>query len=143
MRSFALFSNQVAEFVTELDEANTLMPASKTFRTSVEFGKVSKVAILALKSRVLLYAASDLHDGTQEPKGLLYDYTKASKWQDAADAAKAVIDIFAAANKNLVPCANATAYQKLFLYNAAANYHSLYFKVYQCQMLFHKNSCFL
>lgn len=101
--------------VSELDEANTLMPDSKTFRVGVEFGKVSKVAILALKSRVLLYAASPLHDGTEDPKGPLYDYTKASKWQDAADAAKAVIDIFDAANKKLVPCANATAYQKLFL----------------------------
>lgn len=109
------YTDCVNYIVAELDEANALMPASKTFRTGAEFGKVSKVAILALKSRVLLYAASDLHDGSQDPKGPLYDYTKATKWQDAADAAKAVIDIFAAANKNLVPCANATAYQKLFL----------------------------
>lgn len=101
--------------VSELDEANALMPDSKTFRTGTEFGKVSKVAILALKSRVLLYAASPLHDGTEDPKGALYDYTKATKWQDAANAAKVVIDIFDAANKHLVTCANATAYQKLFL----------------------------
>lgn len=45
-------------------------------------GRATQAAALALKSRVLLYAASPLYNS--------YD---ATKWQAAADAAKAVIDI--------------------------------------------------
>ncbi|MDL2255896.1 RagB/SusD family nutrient uptake outer membrane protein [Parabacteroides sp. OttesenSCG-928-G06] len=46
-------------------------------------GKITKGAALALKTRVLLYAASPLYNTAND----------ASKWQKAADAAKAVIDL--------------------------------------------------
>ncbi|MGX5856566.1 RagB/SusD family nutrient uptake outer membrane protein [Dyadobacter jiangsuensis] len=98
--------------VKELDEAAALIPAGT--RMGTEFGRVSRGACLALKSRVLLYAASALHDpaNTKAPRGPLYDYTKANKWKDAADAAKAVIDLNA---YSLVTVKTAADYQKMFL----------------------------
>jgi hypothetical protein len=73
--------SEVLEFViNELDEAATLLPLAYP---SDEIGRVTKGAALAIKSRTLLYAASPL----QNPEN------DASKWQKAADAAKAVIDL--------------------------------------------------
>lgn len=69
-------------------------------------GRASEAAALALKSRILLYAASDLHDipaassksGTISgfPQPELLGYTSGSReerWQKARDAAKAVLDM--------------------------------------------------
>lgn len=71
----------------------------------MEKGRASKIAALALKSRVLLYAASDLHDiPTAKAKSSvisayanpeLLGYTsgdRRARWQAAKDAAKAVLD---------------------------------------------------
>ncbi len=68
-------------------------------------GRATKIAALALKSRVLLYAASDLHDiptakakstaisGYTNPEFLGYiSGDRAARWQAAKDAAKAVLD---------------------------------------------------
>ncbi len=68
-------------------------------------GRTSKVAAMALKSRILLYAASDLHDGpTAKAKSTtLAGFTnidllaypagdRTARWQAARVAAKAVID---------------------------------------------------
>ncbi|BAX80563.1 RagB/SusD family nutrient uptake outer membrane protein [Labilibaculum antarcticum] len=96
--------------VKELDEAAAILPLT---RPDSEFGRVTKLAALAVKSRTLLYAASKLHDPATVPNGPLYDYTKASKWQDASDAAKAVIDLVGA--RDLISVADAKAYQELFL----------------------------
>jgi len=74
--------------VNELDEARSLITRD---RTSDEFGRANREACLALKSNILLYANSKLHDPSTEPNGPLYDYTK-NTWQEVADAAKAVID---------------------------------------------------
>jgi starch-binding outer membrane protein, SusD/RagB family len=76
--------------VNELNEAAELVP--DTWSTD-NWGRVTKGACLALKSRVLLHAASLIHDPSTQPSGSLFDYTKGSKWQDAADAAKAVLDL--------------------------------------------------
>lgn len=66
--------------VQDLDVAASLLPL---LWSGAEVGKATSGAALALKSRVLLHAASPLHNETNE----------ASKWQLAADAAKAVIDL--------------------------------------------------
>ncbi|UBM60121.1 RagB/SusD family nutrient uptake outer membrane protein [Marinilongibacter aquaticus] len=85
----------------DLDEAASLLAGK-----SMEAGRATEAAALALKSRVLLYAASDLHDvPTAKAKSALlagYDhpefigYTsgdRASRWQKAKSAAKAVLDM--------------------------------------------------
>ena len=96
--------------VKELDEAAAVLP---TTRPAAEFGRATKLAALAVKSRALLFAASTLHDPSTLPNGPLYDYTKASKWQDAANAAKAIIDLVGA--KDLIATPDAQAYRNLFL----------------------------
>ncbi|MFZ1751961.1 MAG: RagB/SusD family nutrient uptake outer membrane protein [Saprospiraceae bacterium] len=98
--------------VKDLDEAAKLFPSSMNNRTGKDFGRVSKGACLGLKSRVLLYAASPLHDQATVPNGPLYDYTKATKWKDASDAAKALIDLN---TFNLVSVKTAADYQNLHL----------------------------
>ncbi|WP_400073741.1 RagB/SusD family nutrient uptake outer membrane protein [Zobellia russellii] len=111
---FALVRNSYEEcvdfVVKELDEAAAILPET---RPDSEFGRATKLSALAVKSRTLLYAASTLHDPSTEPSGPLYDYTKASKWQDASDAAKEIIDLVGA--RNLIAVTNAKEYQDLFL----------------------------
>lgn len=98
--------------VSELDRSIALLPEGP--RLGAEFGRVSRGAAMALKSRVLLYAASPLHDisSAEAPRGPLYDYTKSSKWQDAADAAKALIDL---GQYSLVPVNSSDEYHNMFL----------------------------
>ena len=96
--------------VRELDEAAKDLPET---RPPSEFGRATKLAALAVKSRTLLYAASKLHDPGTVPNGPLYNYTKSTKWQDAADAAKAIIDLVSA--RDLMTVNNAAEYQDLFL----------------------------
>ena len=104
------YAECVAFIVSELDAAAEVLP---TTRPDGEFGRATKLAALAVKSRTLLYAASDLHDPSTSPNGPLYDYSNANKWQDAASAAKAVIDLVE--NRDLIPVNNADDYQSLFL----------------------------
>lgn len=86
--------------VADLDKAATLLDGKATTD-----GRATKLSALALKSRVLLYAASDLHDGpTVKAKvSSLASYSnldlvaypsgdRASRWQAAKAAAKAVLD---------------------------------------------------
>jgi len=73
--------DEVLEFVVnELDEAAGLLPLSWDTKN---LGRVTKGAALAIKSRALLYAASPWHNPNND----------ISKWQKAADATKAVIDL--------------------------------------------------
>ena len=104
---------EVVEFIVkELDEAIAILPDT---RPASEYGRATKLAALAVKSRTLLYAASKLHDVNSLPSGPLYDYKKSTKWEDAASAAKAIIDIVGA--RDLIQVTNAVDYQKLFLSN--------------------------
>ena len=64
-------------------------------------GRVTKGAALALKSRALLYAASDLYNDTSWAEGyanpelisMTDDKTRQERWDEAALAAKAVLDL--------------------------------------------------
>jgi hypothetical protein len=67
--------------IADCDEATSLLPVS---RPDNELGRASKGAAMALKARMLLYAASPLWN---------LEITNPDKWQLAADAAKAVIDL--------------------------------------------------
>jgi hypothetical protein len=66
--------------ITELDDAANLLPLTYS---NDNLGRITKGAALAAKSRALLYMASPLNNPTNS----------AIKWQAAADAAKAVIDL--------------------------------------------------
>lgn len=105
----ASYEECVDFIVRELDEAKEMVPDTVS---AENWGKVSQAACLALKSEVLLYAASALHDPSTMPNGPLFDYPRNDKWQKAADAAKAVIDL----NQfSLVPTATWEDYTKIFL----------------------------
>ena len=92
---------QCVDFIVgDLDEAATLLDGKEETP-----GRASKLAAMALKARVLLYAASDLHDGpTASSKSSvlggyanldLIAYTSGdqnARWQAAKAAAKAVLD---------------------------------------------------
>lgn len=70
----------MAFVVDEFDKAAALLPVK---HTSENFGRATKGAALAYKARALLYMASPLHNAS----------TDKAKWQLAADAAKAVIEL--------------------------------------------------
>ncbi len=85
------------DFITaECDLAASLLPLKFT---GDRIGRATKGAALALKARVLLYAASDLHNitvfaGYTNPELIGYtDGNRTARWQAAKDAAKAVIDL--------------------------------------------------
>lgn len=90
------YAESVDFVVAELDKAAALLPAVHTGNNE---GRATRGAALALKSRVLLYAASDLFNTTVFPgfiKPELIGYTdgsRAARWKAAKDAAKAVIDL--------------------------------------------------
>jgi len=92
------FAETVDFIVQDLDRAADLLPDQQT---GGDFGRASRGAALALKSRVLLFAASDLfHNVSQWAPGYsnpeLVGYTDGNqqqRWQAARDAAKAVMDM--------------------------------------------------
>lgn len=104
--SFKVAQNSYADcikfIVGDLDSAAMMLPIVQSGDND---GRATKGAALSLKSRVLLYAASDLHNpnkngavtsGYAHPELLGYiDGDPASRWQAAKDAAKAVIDMSA------------------------------------------------
>ena len=102
---FSIARNTYAEcvdaIVSDLDSAALLLNGK-----SLALGRATKEAAMALKSRVLLYAASDLHDmptakaksdllkGYSNPELLGYiSGDRTARWTAARDAAKAVIDL--------------------------------------------------
>jgi hypothetical protein len=84
--------------VDECDLAASLLPLSYTSGSS-DIGRATKGAALALKSRILLYAASELYNnsswagGYSNPELISSTGSRTEKWQAAKDAAKAVIDL--------------------------------------------------
>jgi len=92
------FEECINFIVKDCDAAAALLPLS--FSGS-DYGRATKGAALALKTRVLLYAASELYNcnaswaqGYSNPE--LVGYTggdRAARWRAAKDAAKAVIDL--------------------------------------------------
>ena len=81
----ASFEEIVDFIVKECDEVAAVLPLDYTAFAGVnETGRATKGAALALKSRILLYAASPLHNSNPVDVTL---------WQKAAAAAKAVIDL--------------------------------------------------
>ncbi|MDB5135065.1 MAG: hypothetical protein JWP37_1668 [Mucilaginibacter sp.] len=87
------FSNCVNYIVSECNAAAQSLPDAQT---GLNYGRASRGSCLALISRVLLYAASPLYNGTQLASGPLgaivgYPTVDQSRWKLAEDAAAAVI----------------------------------------------------
>ncbi|CAN5918349.1 RagB/SusD family nutrient uptake outer membrane protein [soil metagenome] len=103
------FAECIDFIVKDCDEAAKLLEGK-----SIAQGRASKTAALALKSRILLYAARDLHDIptakakssviSAYPKPELIGYVsgdRTQRWQKAQDAAKAVMDATSGYKLNL------------------------------------------
>lgn len=95
------YAECVDAIVSDLDSAALLLKGK-----SLGLGRATSDAAMALKSRVLVYAASDLHDiptakaksalisGYSNPELLGYvSGDRTARWTKARDAAKAVIDL--------------------------------------------------
>nr|WP_255492084.1 RagB/SusD family nutrient uptake outer membrane protein [Chitinophaga sp. Cy-1792] len=78
------FDDCVAFVAAQCDSAAAVLPLNYP-TGAAEYGRATKAAAMALKSRALLYAASPFWNPTGDKV----------KWQLAADAAKAVIDLSA------------------------------------------------
>ncbi len=77
------YKDCVTAILSDLEKAIPLLPSTVDDN---QIGRVTKGAAMALKARVLLYAASPLWDG---------EFTNADKWKQAADAAMDVITLTA------------------------------------------------
>ncbi|WP_234736611.1 RagB/SusD family nutrient uptake outer membrane protein [Tellurirhabdus bombi] len=90
------FAECVSYLVGELDALAAILPATTDY-SEENYGRATRGACLALKSRILLYAASPLFNGSPETQNaalasiVSYPTYDASHWQKAADAAQAVI----------------------------------------------------
>ncbi len=94
---------------SELYEASKILPA--IYDDDIKYGRATSIMCLALRARVLLFAASDLVNGTDDPKmaamvncdgepifNTTYD---PEKWRTAFEAAKELIDAAEAAGHKL------------------------------------------
>ena len=103
------FGKTIEFIVADLDRA-----ADRLSLQGRRLGAATRGAALALKSRVLLHAASDLHDASASPfdmEELVYTSgSQMERWQRAKDAAQAVIDLGA---YSLDQTNNATEYHDL------------------------------
>ncbi len=111
--------------VGELDQAAKELPANWS---GDDYGRATSVAALALKSRILLYAASPLMNEDVKIPEVGYTTPEPDRWQKAAKAATEALDAAQAAgyelyNLNGDPSKN---YQMIFMDNTAANKETLF-----------------
>lgn len=110
--------------VSELDKAATNLPLA--YDSDADLGRITRGAALALKSRMLLFAASELWNSGNADR---------SKWEKAAAAAKAVIDL------NIYSLYQGEDYHQLFLQPAnpeiimAGRQNPINYQLYQDIML--------
>lgn len=114
--------------VAQLDSAATELPATWSGNN---YGRATSVAALALKARILLYAASDLMNvGVKNPE-VGYTQPLPDRWQKAAQATTEALDAALKAgyhlyNKVSDPAKN---YQQIFLDNTSANTEAIFFRM--------------
>lgn len=111
--------------VSELDQAAKELPANWS---GDDYGRATSVAALALKSRILLYAASPLMNEDVKILEVGYTTPEPDRWQKAAKAATETLDAAQNAgyelyNLNGDPSKN---YQLIFMDNTAANKETLF-----------------
>jgi hypothetical protein len=94
----ASYADCIGYLSSELDACAAALPSRAT-QNGPDYGRITSGACLALKSRLLLRAASPLFNGgaeTQDPSlaaTVSYPTYSVSRWQAAADAAQAVINL--------------------------------------------------
>ncbi len=124
------------DFILEdLDRAIDLLPAVSA---QEEVGRATSVAAMALKSRILLYAASPLYNGNtaleafRDSTGLqMFPQTyEADKWKLAADAARLTIQTAESAGYGLYRSASD---------NPVANYSEIFINNWNKEILFARN----
>lgn len=111
--------------VQELDQAAKELPATWS---GDDYGRATSVAALALKSRILLYAASPLMNEDVKIPEVGYTSPEPDRWQKAATAATTALDAainagYALYNLNSDPSKN---YQMIFMDNTSANKETLF-----------------
>lgn len=111
--------------VGELDQAAKVLPANWS---GDDYGRATSVAALALKSRILLYAASPLMNEDVKIPEVGYTTPEPDRWQKAAKAAIEALDAAQAAGYELYnldgdPSKN---YQMIFMDNTEANKETLF-----------------
>lgn len=111
--------------VGELDQAAKELPANWN---GDDYGRATSVAALALKSRILLYAASPLMNEDVKIPEVGFTTPEPDRWQKAAKAATEALDAAQAAGNELYnldgdPSKN---YQMIFMDNTAANKETLF-----------------
>lgn len=90
------YADCISFIVENCDKAISLLPLTQSGDNK---GRATKGAAMALKAKVLLFAASDLHNSPSffsysNPELLGYtDGNRTARWQAAKDAARAVIDL--------------------------------------------------
>lgn len=131
----------VDSIVTWCDQAATMLPAT---RGSVDYGRVTSLAALALKARILLYAASPLYNTPSEMKSIIagarfgnekdsvlcYANYDKERWKRAADAAKAVIDAAPGAGVSLYNTGKPTTTVNTDTYAGLGDYEAVCNNVY-------------
>lgn len=126
----------VDSIVSWCDQAAALLPAT---RPSTDYGKVTSLAALALKARILLYAASPLYNTPDNMKSVIaaarygdardsvlcYPTYDKERWKTAADAAKAVIDAASASGVYLYNTGKPTTTAKTDNYAGLGDYEAV------------------
>lgn len=121
----ASYKDCVDFMVSELDQAVKELPA---VWSGDNYGRATSVAAKALKSRILLYAASPLMNDGVKSAEVGYTSPEGDRWQKAAaaatDALNSALDAgYALYNKDADAAGN---YQKIFLDNTAGNTETLF-----------------
>lgn len=95
------YDESVDYIASELDKAAENLPLHFTEQSNQNYGRATQAMCMVVKSRMLLYAASPLFNGNTDygsftnPDGtpLVSQQYDAGKWKEAADAAKAIMDL--------------------------------------------------
>ncbi|WP_282456545.1 RagB/SusD family nutrient uptake outer membrane protein [Chitinophaga sedimenti] len=83
----------VVDFIVRsCDEAYALLPAEPYYEPN-EVGRADRGSCMALKAKVLLYAASPLYNRAGEDSLTSYGNVDANRWALAAQAAQSVVDL--------------------------------------------------
>jgi hypothetical protein len=101
-------------------ECNAAATALPLVQTGLDFGRITRGAALALKSRLLLYAASPLFNGRSEMDGILgYPSADPARWNKAA---KAALDVINLNQYSLYELPGGLGFQKVFTLRKNSEY---------------------